>query len=134
LAGGCFDILHQGHIEYLKAAKKQGDILIVGLENDANVTRLKGKGRPINKEKIRAANLIKTRLVDYVIILPTLKTGADYLKMVEIIQPDIIAVTRGDPQITNKQKQAKTIGAKLKIVIDKLPSLSTTKIINNTNL
>lgn len=130
LAGGCFDLLHQGHLEYLKASKAQGDILIVALENDENVNRLKGKDRPINPEKIRAKNLLKTKFVDWVLILPILKTAEDYLKMVQTIKPDIVAVTAGDPQLKNKQKQAEIVGAKVKIVIDRLSGFSTTKIIN----
>lgn len=130
LAGGCFDILHLGHLRFLKAAKKQGDILIVALENDENVRRLKGKGRPVNSEKIRAENLLKTKLVNQILILPTLKTGEDYLQMVQTIKPNIIAVTAGDPQLKNKQKQAEIIGAKVKIVIQRLSQYSTTKIIN----
>ncbi|MFH0863604.1 MAG: adenylyltransferase/cytidyltransferase family protein [Candidatus Gottesmanbacteria bacterium] len=131
LVGGCFDILHHGHLEYLKAAKKQGDILIVALENDGNVRRLKGLDRPVNQENIRATNLLNTGLVDYVIILPTLTTGDDYLKMVQTIKPDIIAITKGDPQTQNKQKQAKIIGSQVKTVIDRLPGFSTSRIIEN---
>lgn len=130
LAGGCFDILHLGHLRFLKAAKKKGDILIVALENDENVRRLKGKGRPVNSQKIRTENLLKTKLVNQVLILPTLKTGKDYLQMVQTIKPNIIAVTAGDPQLKNKQKQAEIIGAKVKIVIQHLSQYSTTKIIN----
>ena len=130
LAGGCFDLLHQGHLEYLKASKTQGDILIVALENDENVRRLKGKGRPVNSEKIRAENLLKTGFVDKVLILPTLKTAQDYLKMVQGIKPNVIAVTADDPQKENKQKQAEIVGGQVKIVIKRLPGLSTTEIIN----
>lgn len=131
LAGGCFDILHEGHLKFLEAAKKQGDILIVALESDENVKRLKGTDRPINKEQIRAGNLIKTNLVDYVILLPPFKHGADYLKMVKLVSPDVIAITTGDPKFFSKQKQAETVGAKLKIVINRLPGLSTSEIIKN---
>ncbi len=130
LAGGCFDVLHLGHLKFLEAAKKQGDILIVALENDENVRRLKGKDRPINPEKNRAENLLKTKLVDQVLILPTLKTGSDYLKMVQTIKPVIIAVTSGDPQMENKKKQAEIVGCEVKAVIEILPGLSTTRIIN----
>lgn len=131
LAGGCFDILHQGHLEFLKAAKKQGDILIVALENDENVKRLKGQDRPINKQNIRASNLLKTGLVDYVVVLPTLKTATDYSNLIRVISPNIIAITKGDPKIRNKRRQAEIIGAKVKEVIERISSHSTTNIINN---
>lgn len=134
LAGGCFDILHQGHLKYLQTAKKQGDILMVALESDKSVNRLKGKNRPVNNEKTRANNLLKTNFVDYVIILPDLKTVDDYLKMVQTISPDIIAVTAGDPQIENKQKQAEIIGAKVIEVIDRIPGHSTTDIVKQKNI
>ena len=78
----------------------------------------------------RAKNLLKTKLVDDVILLPTLKSAEDYLQMVQTIKPNIIAVTAGDPQMENKKKQAKKTGAKVKIVIDRLPGLSTTNLIN----
>lgn len=54
LAGGVFDLLHYGHIKFLKEAKKYGDILIVALESDTTVQRLKGKSRPIFNQQIRA--------------------------------------------------------------------------------
>ena len=130
LVGGCFDILHRGHLKFLEASKSQGHILIVALESDENVRRLKGEDRPINNEKKRAANLIKTGIVDYVIILPDLKTNNDYLHFVKAVSPDVIAVTAGDPQINNKKYQAKLVGGKVKIVINRLPNFSTTKIYN----
>lgn len=65
---GCFDILHLGHISYLAEAKKQGDILIVGVNSDSSVKKLKGTERPINSEKDRAALLSALKSVDYTII------------------------------------------------------------------
>ncbi|MCL5095624.1 MAG: adenylyltransferase/cytidyltransferase family protein [Patescibacteria group bacterium] len=129
LVGGCFDLLHEGHRRFLQAAKKQGDLLWVALENDKAIRRLKGQDRPINKEKVRASNLLKTGLVDRVILLPELKTDDDYLQMTKIIKPKIIAVTRNDPQLKNKQKQAEIVGAKIKIVIKQIPGYSTTQIL-----
>ncbi|MBI5465050.1 adenylyltransferase/cytidyltransferase family protein [Candidatus Gottesmanbacteria bacterium] len=131
LAGGCFDILHLGHLKFLEQAKKQGDILIIALESDENVKRLKGQNRPINKEKPRAANLLKTGFVDYVVILPTSKTDASYLNLVKAVSPDIIAVTAGDPKLSQKQEQAKTIGSQVKVVIDRLLGFSTSQFLNN---
>ncbi|HPR18498.1 MAG TPA: D-glycero-beta-D-manno-heptose 1-phosphate adenylyltransferase [Candidatus Cloacimonadota bacterium] len=65
---GCFDILHAGHIQYLQEAKKLGDVLIVGLNSDASVKRLKGDERPINNETDRAIVLSALTCVDYVVI------------------------------------------------------------------
>ena len=65
---GCFDILHAGHIDYLSRAKRLGDFLVVGLNSDRSVRKLKGRGRPINSEKDRAAILNALEAVDYISI------------------------------------------------------------------
>ena len=65
---GCFDIVHAGHVTYLSQAKALGDILIVGLNSDASVKRLKGDDRPINTEQNRALVLAAFSFVDYVVI------------------------------------------------------------------
>lgn len=63
---GTFDIIHRGHVEYLQRARNLGDILVVGLNTDASIRRIKGKGRPINTGNDRAAVLSALRSVDYV--------------------------------------------------------------------
>ena len=65
---GCFDILHLGHAKYLKESSKYGDILIVGVNSDSSVKKLKGETRPINSERDRAELLCELACVDYVII------------------------------------------------------------------
>ena len=65
---GCFDIIHVGHVRYLTAAKKFGDVLIVGLNTDESVKKLKGESRPINNELDRAEVLSGLKAVDYVIL------------------------------------------------------------------
>jgi D-beta-D-heptose 7-phosphate kinase / D-beta-D-heptose 1-phosphate adenosyltransferase len=65
---GCFDLLHAGHLSYLKAARELGDVLIVGLNSDASVTRLKGASRPVNTIETRASLLAALRFVDYVVV------------------------------------------------------------------
>jgi rfaE bifunctional protein nucleotidyltransferase chain/domain len=67
-ANGCFDLLHVGHIRYLKEAKRRGDVLIVGLNSDESVRKLKGEGRPILDERGRAMLLSALESVDYIII------------------------------------------------------------------
>ncbi|MGA9120630.1 MAG: D-glycero-beta-D-manno-heptose 1-phosphate adenylyltransferase [Bacteroidota bacterium] len=64
---GTFDILHRGHVEYLAAARKLGDILVVGLNTDRSIRRIKGKNRPINPNGDRAAVLTALSAVDYVV-------------------------------------------------------------------
>jgi len=67
-ANGCFDLIHVGHIRFLKAAKAKGDILVVGLNSDRSVRAIKGKGRPIIKQHDRAKILSSFYFVDYVTI------------------------------------------------------------------
>lgn len=119
LVGGCFDILHYGHISFLKKAKKLGNYLIVALESDQNTRKLKGPSRPIHTQKKRMEMLQELKCVDKVIPLPPMKTDSDYEKLVRKVNPDIIAVTKGD----NK----KTHGVKT-IVIPKTATPSTTQI------
>lgn len=88
---GCFDILHIGHVRYLKEAKALGDILIVGLNSDNSVRALKGEGRPVNSQQDRAEILLSLRYVDYVIIFEEL----DPLKLIEALEPDYL-VKGGD--------------------------------------
>jgi rfaE bifunctional protein nucleotidyltransferase chain/domain len=83
---GVFDILHRGHVEYLQKAKNSGDILIIGLNSDASVRRLKGKNRPLNKQNDRAAVLLGLRSVDYVSIF----SEDTPQKLIKIIRPDIL--------------------------------------------
>ncbi len=100
---GTFDILHRGHVEYLQAAKKLGDVLIVGLNTDASIRRIKGKGRPVNKNADRAIVLAALGCVDYVcffgedtphnlikkIIPDVLVKGADW-NVDDIVGKDIV--------------------------------------------
>ncbi|MCQ2305013.1 MAG: D-glycero-beta-D-manno-heptose 1-phosphate adenylyltransferase [Bacteroidales bacterium] len=83
---GCFDILHRGHVEYLAQAADLGDKLIVGLNTDASVKRLKGESRPINDEKSRALLLSALQFVDVVVFFDE-DTPYELIKQV---QPDIL--------------------------------------------
>ena len=116
LVGGCFDILHYGHISFLEKAKSLGDCLIVALESDENVKKLKGPGRPIHTQKQRAGMLKELKCVDEVILLPPIP---DYERLVQKIEPDIIAITQGDTKNTFRVKT---------IIIPKIKAPSTTQI------
>ncbi len=91
---GCFDILHSGHVAYLNEAKKQGDLLVVGLNSDDSIKRLKGPTRPINKEKDRKYLLENLRCIDCVEIF-TEDTPYD---LVRAIEPNVL-VKGGDWQV-----------------------------------
>ena len=119
LVGGCFDILHYGHIYFLKKAKKLGDILIIALESDENTKKLKGPGRPIHTQRERKKMLESLRFVDKVIALPPMKSDSDYEKLVRKVNPDIIAVTAGDTKNTFRVKT---------VIIPKIKTPSTTQI------
>lgn len=129
LAGGCFDILHIGHIDFLNEAKKRGDVLFVLLESDEAIRRIKGNNRPINSQADRARILSALLGVDYAIILPQLKTDKEYDDVVIKLRPDIIATTKGDKYKKHKERQAKLIGAKVVDVIKNISNKSTTKLI-----
>lgn len=83
---GVFDILHRGHVDYLAKAKSFGDVLIVGMNSDASVRRLKGPSRPIQKLADRAAILTALEAVDYVIPFAE-DTPA---KLIEKVRPDVL--------------------------------------------
>jgi FAD synthetase len=127
LVGGVFDILHFGHIQFLKKAKKLGDYLIVALESDENVRKIKGEKRPIHNQKQRREILESLKFVDEVISLPEMKSDEDYKNLVIKVKPQVVAVTVGDPILEKKRKQASLIGARV-IEIPKINVFSTSQI------
>lgn len=84
---GCFDILHVGHVRYLAAARKLGDVLVVGLNGDDSVRQLKGDGRPVNREWDRAEVLTALESIDYVTIFPEKRAT----KFLRAAQPAVYA-------------------------------------------
>ncbi|SRR6266404_1035706 len=127
LVGGCFDIIHFGHIQFLQKAKEAGDYLIVALEPDERIINYK-KRTPIHTQQERAHNLLALRSVDQVIMLPLLNGFDDYLALVADIKPHIIAISANDPQQVNKQKQADAVGAQLVVVTDMIGTFSSSAI------
>jgi len=118
---GCFDLLHIGHIRYLKEAKKLGDILIVGLNSDASVRRLKPE-RPINEESQRAEVLASLEMVDFV----TLFSEDTPYELIKSIRPDVL-VKGGD------WKKEDIVGSDIVAEVHSLPyvpGVSTSAIIN----
>jgi rfaE bifunctional protein nucleotidyltransferase chain/domain len=116
LVGGCFDILHIGHVRFLSEAKGMGDYLIILLESDKKAKKLKGRNRPVFIQSERAEMLSALRSVDLIVLLPMMENDKDYLNLVMRIKPDVIAVTENDPYIEKKRRQAEEAGGKLKIV------------------
>lgn len=127
LAGGCFDILHPGHVSFLEKAKKTGDCLLVFLESDQKVRIQKGQDRPFHSQKDRAKALSALRAPDYIINLPYLKTDREYDGLVADLVPDVIAATSKDDNLHHK-RSAKLTGAKFKLVTRVVGGFSSSKL------
>lgn len=84
-ANGCFDLLHVGHVRYLEGAAREGDVLVVALNDDASVRVLKGAGRPILDDASRAELVAALRCVDYVVVFPEATVGP----LLEALRPDV---------------------------------------------
>jgi len=93
---GCFDIIHCGHVQYLAKARQMGDILVIGLNSDASVKRLKGESRPVNSEAARAEVLAALEIVDYIVVF---EEDTPY-NLITKVKPDVL-VKGGDYKIEN---------------------------------
>jgi rfaE bifunctional protein nucleotidyltransferase chain/domain len=115
VTNGCFDLLHLGHVRYLQAARALGDALAVGVNGDASVRELKGKGRPLNDERTRAEVLAALRAVDYVAVFSEVRATA----FLDRVRPAIY-VKGGDytPESLNPEERAalQYIGAEIRII------------------
>ena len=122
---GCFDILHAGHVRYLNAAGELGDVLIVGLNSDESVRRLKGPERPVNSQEDRAEVLAALRAVSHVVVFSE-ATAED---LVRLLQPDIY-VKGGDYSIERLPEAniVASYGGKT-VLIPEVPGRSTTNTI-----
>jgi|SRR3989338_3819693 len=129
LVGGCFDILHPGHVIFLEKAKKVGDILFVLLESDEKVKKIKGANRPIHNQKMRAKVLSVLCCVDYIVMLPFLKSDTDYDKLIVKIRPDVIAASSKDANTAYHIRSAKLIGAQFQIVTKAIRDHSSSRIL-----
>ena len=128
LAGGCFDILHIGHIRFLEKAKKRGDVLFILLENDKSVKKIKGDDRPINTQEERAVVLSSLKPVDYVVNLSEMNSNSDYDKLIINLKPDVIATTKKSKQVIHNIRQAKLVDAELALVVNRISNRSTTRL------
>lgn len=131
LAGGCFDLLHPGHVIFLEKAKKAGDVLIVLLESDEKIKAIKGMKRPVLTQAERARALSVLVPVDYIIKLPYLKDDSEYDELVAKIMPDIIATTSNNENVHHFRRTAKLTGAKLKFVTKLIGGHSTSFLIDS---
>jgi rfaE bifunctional protein nucleotidyltransferase chain/domain len=126
---GCFDIIHSGHCYYLSETKKLGDILIIGMNSDDSVRRLKGENRPINNEIDRAIVLDSIKFVNFV----TIFNEDTPLELIKLIQPDVL-VKGGDYTIETivGADVVRSNGGKV-VVIPYLEGKSTTNLLRKMN-
>lgn len=133
LVGGCFDVIHFGHVCFLREAKKLGEILVVALENDQFI-KVHKKREPFHTHMQRAEMLCELRTVDQVVMLPDMRGNEDYRMLVERIRPSTIAVTTGDKQLSNKRLYADSVGAQLIEVCESIAGLSSSTLLHYDHL
>lgn len=123
---GCFDILHLGHVDYLEKAKEKGSKLILGLNSDSSVRKLKGENRPINSEMARARILAALEFIDLIIIF----SEETPLNLIVQLKPNVL-VKGGDYSLENivGAKEVLAMGGKVE-TIEFVENYSTTNIIN----
>ena len=122
---GCFDILHYGHVKYLEQAKGKADILVVGLNSDSSLKKIKGKNRPINKQIGRAGVLSALQAVDFVAIF----NAETPRKLIKLIRPDVL-IKGGDWKLDDivGADSVKAAGGRV-LTIPYLKGYSTSKLI-----
>ncbi len=126
MTNGCFDILHSGHVRYLKESKKFGDVLILGLNSDSSIKAIKGENRPINGELDRAEVLSGLEAVDYIVIFDEISPKS----LLNLVKPDVY--TKGADYTLQTLPEAETVlsnGGKIEF-IELVKGRSTTKIID----
>ena len=128
VTNGCFDILHAGHVHYLEEARRQGDLLLVGVNSDLSVRQLKGPSRPVNPEEDRAIVLAALQCVDAVCIFSEVR-ATRFLRMA---QPDVY-VKGGDltlNQLPDEERRAvEDLGGRIHLM-KLLPGRSTSAVLD----
>ncbi len=115
LANGCFDVLHVGHVRYLEGAKREADVLVVGVNGDESVRRLKGEGRPLQPEEDRALLVAALRAVDHVLVFPE----NDVSRLLLALRPDVHCKgTDYTPDTVPEREVVRSYGGRVAIVGD----------------
>jgi rfaE bifunctional protein nucleotidyltransferase chain/domain len=115
LANGCFDVLHAGHVRYLQGARAEADVLVVGVNGDASVRRLKGEGRPVMPEDDRATVVAALRAVDHVVVFP----DDDVSALILALRPDVHCKgTDYTPETVPEKDVVRAYGGRVAIVGD----------------
>ena len=114
-ANGCFDVLHVGHVRYLQGAKREADILVVGVNGDQSVRRLKGEGRPLQPEEDRALLVAALRAVDHVLVF----SENDVSRLLLALRPDVHCKgTDYTPDTVPEREVVRSYGGRVAIVGD----------------
>ena len=114
-ANGCFDVLHVGHVRYLEGARGEADVLVVGVNGDASVRRLKGEGRPVLPEADRALLVAALRAVDHVVVFP----DDDVSRLLLALRPDVHCKgTDYTPDTVPEKGVVRSYGGRVAIVGD----------------
>ena len=115
LANGCFDVLHVGHVRYLRGAKAEADVLVVGINGDESVRRLKGEGRPVLVEADRAVLVAAQRAVDHVVVF----REDDVTELLLTLRPDVHCKgTDYTPETVPEREVVRSYGGRVAIVGD----------------
>jgi len=115
LANGCFDVLHVGHVRYLQGARREADVLVVGLNGDDSVRRLKGPGRPVLGEQDRALLVAAVRAVDHVVVF----AEDDVQGLLLALRPDVHCKgTDYTPETVPEKDVVRSYGGRVAIVGD----------------
>jgi D-glycero-beta-D-manno-heptose 1-phosphate adenylyltransferase len=127
LGTGCFDLLHIGHLYFLSEARKQADVLVVGINSDNSVRAIKGTKRPIIKQEERLAVVAALRLVDWAFVFDDIVAEESIL----LLRPDVFAI--GEESVASYPGElaaAQNVGARLHVV-KRIPEASSTAVITN---
>lgn len=115
LANGCFDVLHVGHVRYLAGARAEADVLVVGVNGDESVRRLKGEDRPVLPERDRALLVAGLKVVDHVVVFPE----DDVTKLLLTLRPEVHCKgTDYTPETVPERDVVKSYGGRVAIVGD----------------
>ena len=130
LVTGVFDLIHQEHIHFLKKAREEEGVLIVGIESDVRVKKIKGDNRPVHQQKKRTENLEALGIADFVFVLPEqFSTPKDHKKLIARIKPELLAVSSHTKHLEKKREILQAFGGDVKIVHTHNPAISTTKLL-----
>ena len=122
---GCFDILHAGHVRYLTAARREGDLLVVGLNSDRSVQRIKGPARPLVPQQQRSEVLAGLWCVDFIVIF----NEPDPLQVIQSLRPDVLVKGDDWPDDRIIGADVVTSGGGKVVRIPVVPGISTSRII-----